>query len=319
MTTQSLTAVNRQATEWSPEQTEIVRRQLIRGGTANRPVTDAELAYFAQVCRHTNLDPFRRQVWGILRGGELTIQTSIDGYRAIAQRSGQYQGQVGPHWCGEDGQWVDIWLKKEHPAAARVGVFRKGFREPVWGIALWSEYALKNMSGTKWGDMPTHMLAKCAEANAIRKCFSEDLGGIYTAEEMSAVDAETGEVIDQPPAPRVAQPIMAPEHPSRYQRPRPDAVEVLDSDGNQLTHNGQPVWAVGRVECITTHVKDRGLYLKSAYPCQVHTGKSFFLSLDAEPEAWAHQVVGAPPCYWVNTQSQSAPWADEDDPAAVAV
>ncbi len=143
-------------------------------------LTDNEFALFAEVCNRLQLDPFRRHIYAIKRGGRMTIQTGIDGFRAVASRSGEYEGQAGPFWCGEDGVWRDAWLTKEPPKAAKVGVYRRGFREPVWGVARFDSYAGDNL----WRKMPEIMIAKCAEALALRKAFPETLSGVYSAEEM---------------------------------------------------------------------------------------------------------------------------------------
>ena len=135
--------------------------------------TESEIKMFLKQCERTQLDPFSRQIYSIARYDSKKnlyirqTQVSIDGARLIAQRSGQYEGQVGPYWCGDDGKWVDVWIKDEYPRASKLGVFRKNFREPCWGIANWESYAQtyqennQIMVGAMWKKMPALMLNKC--------------------------------------------------------------------------------------------------------------------------------------------------------------
>lgn len=156
---------------------------------------EADVRLCFEVMRQTGLNPVLKQIYFLERTekrGETWItkmvpQTSIDGLRLIAERSGKRDGEFPPEWCGEDGRWVSIWLKDKAPAAARVAVHKKGCSQPFYGVALYREYVQTSKKGnvTKfWLEKPALMLAKCAEALAIRKAFPQETAGIYAQEEM---------------------------------------------------------------------------------------------------------------------------------------
>ena len=165
--------------------------------TYAKDLTPQEFSLFAADAHARGLSIVKRQIYATKYGGKMTIMVGIDGYRSQAESHAEYAGQDGPYWCGEDGVWRDVWLAKEPPAAAKVGIYRTGFAAPVVGIATWAEYASPGRD--MWKKFPATMLAKCAEAQAIRKAFPSKLGGTYVAEEMDQAHAiETpGRVVNQ--------------------------------------------------------------------------------------------------------------------------
>jgi phage recombination protein Bet len=187
-------AIRPDQTTWTPEQGAVLRQSGI-----GESVTTAELSGFLHLCQRTGLDPFSRQIYLIGRYDKkagrdvFTPQTGIDGYRVIAQRvTAQTAGTYGYEdtlWCDSSGQWRDVWLADEPPAAAKVTVIRNGARFSA--VARFSEYAQTFRDGNLmglWAKMPAGQIAKCCEALALRRAFPHDLAGVYTAEEMAQAD-----------------------------------------------------------------------------------------------------------------------------------
>jgi phage recombination protein Bet len=185
-------------------QLDLLKRTICKGAT------DEECNQFAAECAEARLSPFRRQIYWIQRreralvNGEWrwrtthSTQVSIDGFRLIAQRSGEYAGQLGPQWCGEDEQWHELWRpSKGLPTAARVGVLRTNFEHPLWAVALFDDYAQRNKEGqpsAMWAKMPALMIGKCAEALALRRAFPQELSGWYAPEEMMQASNEPAKI-----------------------------------------------------------------------------------------------------------------------------
>lgn len=180
----------KQQIEFSPEQVALIKSQVAPNASDN------ELCLFLYQAQRSGLDPLTRQIYCIHRGGKMTIQTSIDGFRVIAERSGDYGGQDEPIFTEQDGRVI----------SCKITVYR--FRGDVRyaaavGVAFMSEY---NAGGPMWQKMPHTMLAKCAEALALRKAYPQDLSGLYTSDEMQQADYQPAEVVVQPATPSQQQP-----------------------------------------------------------------------------------------------------------------
>ena len=183
----------------SREQLELLKATICAGSTDN------EFSLFVNVCKRLRLDPFARQIFAVKRYDSnerrdvMAVQVSVDGLRLVAERTGEYLGQTKPEWCGADGVWRDVWLSKEKPSAARVGVRRRGFVEPLYAVALWDEFVQKKRDGgvtAMWDTKSTLMLRKCAESLALRQAFPAELSGVYTEEEMGQASNPEGAYLD---------------------------------------------------------------------------------------------------------------------------
>lgn len=186
----SALAIRSDQTDWTAGQGQALLEMFNLG---NAPISTIQ-SYF-HICQTTGLDPFKRQIHLIERSGKWTPQTSIDGFRIIRDRAGVYDGDE-TFWCGDDGVWVDAWIKPEPPTASMFKLYVKGRSRPVTAVARWVEYVQTKGNGQvthMWAKMAAHMLAKVAEALAIRKAFPDDTGGLYTDDEMAQASNDGGQ------------------------------------------------------------------------------------------------------------------------------
>jgi phage recombination protein Bet len=146
--------------------------------TVAQGLTDPEFALFAEHCKGTGLNPFKREVWAIKAGGRLQIMTGLQGYLSIANSHTQF-----------DGMEVEV-DSDENPTKAIARVYRKDRRIPAEGVALMKEYRKETPI---WRQMPRVMLTKVAKSIALREAFPQELNGTYTAEEMPAEFEQAGQ------------------------------------------------------------------------------------------------------------------------------
>ncbi len=160
--------------------------------------TDDEFNLFVHACKRSGLDPFIKQIHAVkrwdsnLKRMSMTIQTGIDGYRLIAERTGRYCPGSEPTFKYDE----------QRNLLSATAYVKKQTKDGTWhevsACAYFDEYVQKNKDGAPiamWKNMPRGQLAKCAEALCLRKCFPAELSGVYTKDEM-----DQSEVIDVNPA-----------------------------------------------------------------------------------------------------------------------
>jgi len=172
---------------FSAEQIDLIKRTVARGAT------DDELKLFLHACTKTGLDPLMKQIYAVKRYDSalnrqvMAIQTGIDGLRLVAERSEMYAPGREPAYVYD----------AENVLVSATAFIKKMTKDGTWhdiaATARYDEYVQRKQDGqptTFWKRMPHVMLAKVAEALALRRAFPQDLSGIYSTEEMTQADVE---------------------------------------------------------------------------------------------------------------------------------
>lgn len=215
-----MTTVTNLRQAYTGKQLDLIRR------TVAADCSEDEFNLFIEVATRLSLDPFRKQIYAVVYNKDkpdkrkMSIITGIDGFRSIAERSGKYRpGEDEPQIVCDEGARDP----KTNPLGierAVVTVYKygpDGQWHPLKGVAYWSEFAPLNEvwaydadAGKKrptgefelpygnWRKMPRVMIAKVAEAQALRKGWPEDLAGVYASEEMdrTTIDATASEIAE---------------------------------------------------------------------------------------------------------------------------
>jgi phage recombination protein Bet len=193
---------------------EVLRNSLYPGAQ------DASIKMVIGYCKAAGLDPIQKPVhivpMSVKKAGTNTyewrdvIMPGIGSYRTQAVRSGQYAGVSDPEF-GEDitesmggtsityPKWCRVVVKRLLPHGAVAEFSAKEFWKENYATAGKDSAAPNAM----WKKRPYAQLAKCAEAQALRKAFPE-FGAQPTADEMEGksfddaaitIDNDSGEII----------------------------------------------------------------------------------------------------------------------------
>ena len=172
------------ALTFSGDQLELIKR------TFAKDTTDDEFALFVETAKRMGLSPFARQIFAVVRhtkhGPVMSIQVSIDGLRLAADRSGCYApGRPTEYERDED---------KLISATAYVKKLVGGSWHEIGETSYLTEYA--GSSNTLWQTMPRTMLAKTAEARALRRAFPAELSGAYADAEMDQAESPRYQLVE---------------------------------------------------------------------------------------------------------------------------
>lgn len=188
----------------TPRIREMVKAKLMRGAS------DIDIDYNLEIAQQRNLNPLLNQIYFVSRKDRdnsvsWTSQVSIEGLRAIAQRTGLYAGYGKPEFRYDGNDKLIL---------AEIHIHRRDWPSPAYGFAYWEEYVqrVRNYKTGQeevakfWSRMPHVMLAKVAESVALRHAFPEAMSGLYIPEEMRNEEDEDHKIfasaqIEKPSSP----------------------------------------------------------------------------------------------------------------------
>ena len=174
---------------------------LAQAGVIPKGTPPAQVAVFAETCRQHGLSPFKKEIYLVGYGGNYSVIVGIDGLRMKAARTGQLAGCDAPQFnLSSDGSYLtaaDLGDKMPHTCSVTVYRAVSGIRAPFTATVVFNEFCPIKPS-SKWATMPIQMIAKVAEAFALRKGFADALAGLSIEEEGPAIAGNTWQSPDEP-------------------------------------------------------------------------------------------------------------------------
>ena len=146
-----------------------------------------ELQTLLAIVKNRNLNPFTKEVYFIKYGNNpAQIVVSKDAFMKRAEQNPNYDGfESGIIYEDESGELKNkkgvILPKNSTLIGGWCEVYRKDRTRPVYREVELSAY---NTGKNWWQKAPGQMIEKVAIVAAVRDSFSEDVGGLYTSEEM---------------------------------------------------------------------------------------------------------------------------------------
>lgn len=181
--------------------------------------SDESLRMVIDYCKARKLDPLKKPVHLVpmsVKSGRKdssgkdiyefreTVMPGIGLYRIEAERSGTYAGMSEPEF-GEDINETLGSVKITYPKFCKITVKKllNGVIVEFTAKEYWKEnYATKSRNDASpnamWEKRPYGQLAKCAEAQALRKAFPDVLGQEYTKEEMEGKTFDVEKIVKIP-------------------------------------------------------------------------------------------------------------------------
>lgn len=239
---------------WSEDQKKLIFNTVAKG------LGKADQALFEAVCISSGLDPLRKEIYAVVRGGKMAVQTGIDGYLKLANQTKELNG-MEVLFYDEEGNESEVWLKKTPPTACLVRVYRKGAQFPFTASCRFDAYSQSNQM---WKKFPETMLAKATTTLALRRGFADVISGIASADEMDQAGLAVPEALTQG-TPVAAAVTSAKKEVTKKAAPAPVAADVaaenlakslggeVVQDEVDLSPTEEDLKAVGLELGLTTH------------------------------------------------------------------
>jgi len=165
---------NQVGENYTPEQIGIVQKNVAKGTSNN------ELAYFLNVCKTMELNPFNKEVWCYKDNkNNLLIFAGRDGFLSKAQKNPLFNGIRSIEIRENDEYSIDVLnnnvfhkitkpLKERGKILMGVAIVFRKDGEPTIEMADFDVY---NKGYNTWRTHPGEMIKKVAETHALKKAF----------------------------------------------------------------------------------------------------------------------------------------------------